>query len=189
MRRALGEHLLNFVRVSRCFRHSVIKIRLLNSTRSLADALCFDDIIAELAVGKANFHAPAPGSVSWDDFRDLPQEEDLESAEGRPPRTRSLSVSPTSAEVQTRLTKVSSRLRKEVDERAATPVGSRRGSLRGDEVEKPQTSLGKEISREGTTAVPSLLSHGGNRRMDNPAAMQPLDRVAFLRECVSRIEC
>ncbi|KAI5481791.1 hypothetical protein MNV49_000068 [Pseudohyphozyma bogoriensis] len=171
----------------------LIKTELLESGTSKAFArlrrgfdLSIADIVKELAVGKQVYHSPAPGSRSWEDFLDMEEDKDEEAVEPkqspRPTRPRGLTRDHVSQiEVENRLDAVSKRLRDEVANAGATPVGSRRGSI---SEEKPASD------HEGTTAAPTLApsTAGGGAKLSahpsgTPAAL--LDRVAFLRNCWS----
>lgn len=138
--------------------------------------LTIADLVRELAVGDHEYQSPAgPGQHSWDDFRDIAEDGDLESGAAR---ARAPSVSPNNAEaLRNRLLQVSSRLRKEVEGAGMTPVGSRRGSIDGSDTEKRNLVPSDDINlppSATTPGFPSLIPKSG----------RPVDRVAFLRQCV-----
>lgn len=125
-------------------------------------------------MGKMQYHSPAPGSRSWDDFLDVDNsQEDIETSAGRP-RAASR-AGPSDPATAGRLLAVSAALRKEVQGLGHTPVGSRRGSFSHEEGKEKASSV------DGTTAAPSISGagiasgklHGGS-----------LDRPTFLRTAV-----
>lgn len=131
-------------------------------------------------MGKTQYHSPAPGSRSWDDFVDADRDEkDSEDPQGRPRASTVVSQSSPEATAK-RLLQVTTQLHKEVEGFGATPVGSRRGSFSRDrEDEKVGSTDGTSV---GTTAAPS---DSGAPLRSKPSTFQPLDRVGFLRSCVS----
>ncbi|KAK4696212.1 hypothetical protein P7C70_g8416, partial [Phenoliferia sp. Uapishka_3] len=112
--------------------------------------LAIADIVTELAVGKLEYHSPAPGSRSWDDFLDDDKStDDLEAFIGRP---RAPSRSLSNPAMSERLNAVKNSLRKEIESHGNSPAVSRRGSFSKD------TGIGGERTTEGTTVTPTSVT-------------------------------
>ncbi|GAA5917094.1 hypothetical protein JCM6882_009495 [Rhodosporidiobolus microsporus] len=132
--------------------------------------LSFNDIVSELAVGKLQYHSPAPGEHSWADFRDDDEELDIESGQGRA-RATSVSRQQTGA-AEARLAVMRDKLRKEVATAGSTPMVSRRPSASG----APGVIVNDDTVAQAAAAL--------NARKDGPDGRkrEVKDKVAFLRQ-------
>ncbi|GAA6004360.1 hypothetical protein JCM10207_000685 [Rhodosporidiobolus poonsookiae] len=102
--------------------------------RKAAD-LAFSDLVQELGVGGLEYHSPAPGERSWDDFVDDRPDADLEAAGEKSPLTRvtSRQQRQQAKETHGRFALLRDRLRKEVATAGPTPTVSRRPSFSAPE--------------------------------------------------------
>ncbi|GAA5995099.1 uncharacterized protein JCM10292_004539 [Rhodotorula paludigena] len=151
--------------------HDTAASKSFNRLRRGAD-LSFADIVAELAVGKAVYHSPAPGERHWDDFKDEHDSHDLEAGRNR---ARGFSLSRPAAQPESMQQRVAAKLRKEVATAGSTPTVSRRPSVSG----APDSIVNSSFATEAAAAL-AAAGAKKDRKLE--------DKVAFMRDCWKTFE-